>query len=63
MLRGWGTSPTGTGWERGVCGVEKGRIRETSPQPSSTPRELLSRRWTDFVCGLIVMGQGGMALN
>jgi len=36
---------------------------ETSLRPSSTWRELISGRGSDFLHGLIVIGQGGMALN
>ena len=46
--------------ELGLFNLEK---RETSLQPSSTRRELTSRRGTNFLDGLIVIDQGGMALT
>jgi len=41
---GWSTSPMETGWELGLFSLEKEGSGETSLWPSSTWRELVSRR-------------------
>ena len=47
----------------GLFSLEKSNFEETSLQPSSTPGKLINRRKSDFLYHLIVIGQGGMALN
>ena len=50
-------------WELSMLSLEKRRLWGDIIQPSSTSRKLMSRRGADFSHGLIVIGQGEMALN
>lgn len=60
--KSWSTSLMKKGWGSWACLVWRSEgSRESSLRPSR--RELSCRRKTVFLCSLIVIGQGGMALN